>query len=99
LTPCSTSLELEQQVNSLLQKANQAQGDWIKNRSHGAKKVESTIQRFLTSFKKFLESFSIIANLVKGAGGMLGDAAYEALSALLAVSLYTEQEEFELLTM
>jgi hypothetical protein len=96
----TTQQELEEQIENLdptydglresaLQTvgyAANAQASWDAGRQTGARKVGANTQRFLKRFSDFVGAYSGIIEILKGAGQVYGDVAYETLSIFLIVS-------------
>ena len=72
---------LEQIVQEVLEDAKDQKGRWVKNRS----KASTHVQKFATSFSSFLQSYSGIVEVVKGADQQYGGLAYGTLSMFLIV--------------
>ena len=76
--------ELEQMVQEVKSTAENVKGDWRKKRSKASKYT----QNFTTKFSGFLESYSSIVEVVKGADQQYGGLAYGTMSLFLIVSLH-----------
>ena len=76
--------ELEQMVQEAKGTTENVKGDWMKKRS----KTSKYTQNFATKFSGFLESYSGIVEVVKGADQQYGGLAYATLSLFLIVSLH-----------
>ncbi|KAL9035956.1 MAG: hypothetical protein Q9180_004576 [Flavoplaca navasiana] len=76
--------ELEQMVQEVKGDAENVKGDWRKKRSKASKYT----QNFTTKFSGFLESYSGIVEVVKGADQQYGGLAYGTMSLFLIVSLH-----------
>ena len=75
---------LEQIVQELCEDVELSQSKWIKNRHKASRHVQS----FATKFSAFLESYSGIVEIVKGADQQYGGLAYGTLSMFLIVRLH-----------
>lgn len=60
---------------------------WKKTRREGARKIGKGLQSFLCRFSDFLEAYSGIVEMMKGADQQYGGLAYGTLSLLLSVSV------------
>lgn len=97
----TTKVELEEQLASYdrdyestraqamgaLTEATGARSTYKRERQSGAKKVGRVAQGFVKSFADFLHAYSGIIELLRSAGHVYGDVAYETLSILFIVSL------------
>jgi hypothetical protein len=75
-----------------LSDANGAQQSYQRERQTGVKKAGKLTQDFVKTFADFLGVYSGIISLMKGAGSMYGEVAYETLSILFIVGLPTSLE-------
>ncbi len=73
--------QLERIVQELLVDGEDQRNKWVKNRS----KASRHVQNFATKFSGFLESYSGIVEVVKGADQQYGGLAYGTLSVFLIV--------------
>jgi hypothetical protein len=97
----TTQEELERQISTYqqdysslktealgaLNSAARANTIYKQDRQTGAKKVGRGAQRFINSFADFLKAYSGIVEILRGAGQIYGEVAYETLSILLIVSV------------
>jgi hypothetical protein len=73
--------------------ATRVNSTYNKQRREGRKKVGRVAQEFVTSFSEFLRVYSGIVDIVKGAGQIYGEVAYEALSILFLVCIPRRSNE------
>lgn len=86
--------DLASQVSEQLHLSSNAFRNWRASRtSSTGRKATTNIQSFLTTFADFLESFSGICEIVKGADQQYGGLAYGTLSVLLGVAVHKSQRE------
>jgi hypothetical protein len=78
-----SSLKIE--ALGALNGAARANTIYKQDRQTGAKKVGRGAQRFINSFADFLKAYSGIVEILRGAGQIYGEVAYETLSILLIV--------------
>lgn len=72
---------LEDVIRKMQKEAEYSKGQWVKNRS----KTSKHVQNFTTRFSQFLESYSGIVEVLKGADQQYGGVAYGTLSVFLVV--------------
>ena len=97
----TTKVELDRQIMSYeglkesaintIENATDVHSKWDTSRRVGPKKVGAKMQRFLDVFSDFLNAYSGIIELLKGAGQVYGQVAYETLSIFLIVRLFTRR--------
>jgi hypothetical protein len=80
-----TLSELQEKVDGGLGDAVKAHSKWLMKREKGAKKVGSSLQRFVTCFSDFLDAYSGIVDIVKNAGFPYSNVAYGTLSLFITV--------------
>ena len=88
-----------QDLNSFSELKNQAVDNVIKasdlhetyqtDRTHGGKKFGRSAQNFVNRFAEFLSVYSGIVELLKGAGDIYGQVAYETLSIFFIVRSFS----------
>jgi hypothetical protein len=78
---------LKSEAITALNAAARVNSTYNREREGGGKKVGRVAQEFVKSFSEFLGVYSGIVNIVKGAGQIYGEVAYEALSVLFIVCL------------
>lgn len=77
-----------------LRNAQEKFSQWrLARRSGTGRKIATGLQGFLVTFSDFLESFSGIVEIVKGADQQYGGLAYGTLSVLLTVAVRKNQRE------
>jgi hypothetical protein len=76
---------LKTEAITALNAAVRVNSTYNREREGGGKKVGRVAQEFVNSFSEFLGVYSGIVNLVKGAGQIYGEVAYETLSVLFIV--------------
>ncbi|KAL8920303.1 MAG: hypothetical protein Q9172_004562 [Xanthocarpia lactea] len=81
--------ELEQMVQEAKGATENVKGDWMKKRS----KTSKYTQKFATKFSGFLESYSGIVEVVRGADQQYGGLAYSTLSLFLIVAVNKSRHE------
>ncbi|KAL9126195.1 MAG: hypothetical protein Q9217_004724 [Psora testacea] len=81
--------ELKQFVKKQLEIAEDHKRNWTKNRC----KMSRNVQNFATKFSEFLESYSGIVEVVKGADQQYGGLAYGTLSLFFIVGLNKSRHE------
>ena len=78
--------KLREEAQSVLGTAVQIHQNYREERTRGTKKIGYKAQNFIKCFASFLSAYSAIVDLVRGAGQIYGEAAYETLSVLFFVS-------------
>lgn len=86
----------EERARMLIQEADEKRHLVSQNREHGAGKAAFRLQRFLTCFSDFLNSYSGIVECVKAADNQFGGLAYGTLAIFLKVAA-TKQGRDDLL--
>ena len=97
----STKTALEQQINNsfdelrrqAVEDVNRATGVhrvYQRDRTTGGKKIGRAAQDFVRHFADFLNVYSGIVELLKGAGDIYGSVAYETLSIFFIVRFLME---------
>ncbi|KAL8647629.1 MAG: hypothetical protein Q9226_006353 [Calogaya cf. arnoldii] len=81
--------ELERMVQGMKGTAENVKGDWMKKRSKASKHT----QNFTTKFSGFLESYSGIVEVVKGADQQYGGLAYGLLMRVCKVAVNKSRHE------
>ena len=81
--------ELKKQAVDGTTEATVSYGGYQKNRTTGGKKIGRSAQNFVKSFADFLNVYSGIVELLKGAGDIYGSVAYETLSIFFIVLILT----------
>ena len=77
---------LRDEAITALGAASRVNSTYNRERTSGGKKVGRVAQEFVKSFSEFLGVYSGIVSIMKGAGQVYGEVAYEALSVLFIVS-------------
>jgi hypothetical protein len=78
---------LKTEAGTALNAAARVNSTYNRERKDGGKKVGRVAQQFVHSFSEFLSVYSGIVNIMKGAGQIYGEVAYETLSVLFIVRL------------
>lgn len=78
---------LKDEAITALNAASRVNSTYNRERTSGGKKVGRVTQGFINSFSEFLGVYSGIVSIVKGAGQIYGEVAYEALSVLFIVCI------------
>ena len=78
---------LKNEAGAALNAAVRVNSTYHRERNEGGKKVGRVAQEFVHSFSEFLGVYSGIVNIMKGAGQVYGEVAYETLSVLFIVCL------------
>ena len=78
---------LKNEAGNILNAAARVNSTYNRERQEGRKKVGRIAQEFINSFSEFLGVYSGIVNIMKGAGQIYGEVAYETLSVLFIVCL------------
>jgi hypothetical protein len=78
---------LKNEAGNILNAAVRVNSTYNRERQEGRKKVGRIAQEFIKSFSEFLGVYSGIVNIMKGAGQIYGEVAYETLSVLFIVCL------------
>lgn len=90
----SASFELKAESKSYLNKAEKAFKDWKSDRrSTRGRKISAGLQDVLCTIGDFVQSFSGIAEMVKGADQQYGGLAYGTVSLLLCVAAHKQRRE------
>jgi len=82
-----------------LNAAGRVNSTYNQERKEGSKKIRRVAQEFVNSFSEFLGVYSGIVGLLKGAGQVYGEVAYETLSILFIVYLPGQLDEGSMLNM
>lgn len=76
---------LKTEAGTALSAAARVNSTYNRERKEGGKRVGRVAQEFVHSFSEFLGVYSGIVNIMKGAGQIYGEVAYETLSVLFIV--------------
>ena len=76
---------LEDRAIAAMNSATQSHNNYETNRNSGGKKVGRIAQLFVKRFADFMQCYSGVIEVLKGAGQMYGIVAYETLSIFLVV--------------
>ncbi|KAE9370953.1 hypothetical protein N431DRAFT_379747 [Stipitochalara longipes BDJ] len=76
---------LKNEAGTALNAAARVNSTYNRERTEGGKKIGRVAQGFVHSFSEFLGVYSGIVNIMKGAGQVYGEVAYETLSILFIV--------------
>ncbi|KAF1994267.1 hypothetical protein P154DRAFT_527175 [Amniculicola lignicola CBS 123094] len=89
---CASREDLEVLMQHYMDDAVKRQDD-LQTSERMAAKTERGLTRFLNSFHGYVEAYSGIVSLVKGAGGGYGEAAYGALAMFLVIAVNKHKTE------
>jgi hypothetical protein len=76
---------LKNEAGAALNAAARVNSKYNRERNEGGKKIGRFAQEFVHSFSEFLGAYSGIVNIMKDAGQVYGEVAYETLSVLFIV--------------
>ena len=68
-----------------------AEGQWDQKRNKGYRKTRTNVQRFISSFDRFLQGFAGVVEMAKMADNAYGGAATTVLSVFYTVRVHTAE--------
>ena len=85
---------LKDEVGTALNAAARVNSTYNRERKEGGKRIGHVAQAFVNSFSEFLGVYSGIVNIMKGAGQIYGEVAYETLSVLFIVRIPSQTADW-----